>query len=84
LNAASEPVVFEKPEHRKTRLRLLELDLKAAELELRSAQEELEDGRQLQRNQAISDQELRVRRRAVDKAMIQVERYRVMLEAEQR
>ena len=68
---------------RRTYRKLLELDLQAAELELRAAQEDFEAAQQLSKRNAISAEELRMKRRAVDRTKIQVARLKVMLEAEE-
>ena len=67
---------------RRTYRKLLELDLQAAEFELQAAQEDFEAGEQLKKQNAISAEELRLKRRAVDRTRIQVAKLKVMLEAE--
>jgi hypothetical protein len=67
---------------RLTQRKLLELDLQAAELELQAAQEDLDSAEKLNQQNAISAEELRNRRRLVEKTRIQVAKLRVMLEAE--
>jgi len=66
---------------RQTERRLLELDLQAAEIELQAAQEDLSEAEQLQKSNTISAQEVRARRRAMDRARIQLERIKVQLQA---
>lgn len=66
-----------------TERRLLELDLQAAELELQAAQEDFEAAEKLSKRNAISAEELRNKRRLVDRTRIQLAKLKVMLEAEQ-
>lgn len=68
---------------RLTQRKLLELDLQAAELELQAAQEDFEAAERLSKQNAISAEELRNKRRLVDRTRIQLAKLKVMLEAEQ-
>jgi beta-lactamase regulating signal transducer with metallopeptidase domain len=78
-NKAESPSDRERRTHRK----LLELDLQAAELELQAAQEDFEAAEQLSKKNAISAEELRNKRRLVDRTRIQLAKLKVMLEAEE-
>jgi beta-lactamase regulating signal transducer with metallopeptidase domain len=68
---------------RQTERRLLELDIQAAELELQAALEDFEAAEKLSQQNAISAEELRSRRRLVERAKIQLAKLKVMLEAEE-
>ena len=68
---------------RRTHRKLLELDLQAAELELQAAQEDFKAAEQLSKQNAISAEELRNKRRLVDRTRIQLAKLKVMLEAEE-
>lgn len=66
---------------RQTERRLLELDLQAAELELQAAQEDFNEAEALQKSNSISAQEVRAKRRTLDRAKIQLARIKVQLDA---